>query len=100
MFLPKVEEIGDYFLTGNESLKMLNLPSAKYIGRNALKTNKKLRILNIPCIELIGPGFLCANRRLKIKYSLGFIDNVRVDTYDQVNHGSDRTIKISVKRYK
>ena len=98
--VPSVKYIGNRVLEKNTNLRELNMPYVQYIGKNFLNQNKILETLNMPSIEYIRKGFLSNNKRFQDKTPQDFIDNVRVNTCDQVNHRSDRTIKISVKRYK
>ena len=85
---PNVEEIGDFFLFINKSLKSLDLPNVKriegkylfpntlltrlnlpsvyaeFFGENFWRCNKSLTKLNLPNVEQIGDNFLQDNESL------------------------------------
>ena len=61
---PNVEEIGDFFLYINKSLKSLDLPNVKQIGGRCLFFNTSLTSLNLPSVEQIDYDFLYCNQLL------------------------------------
>ena len=63
---PNVEEIGDFFLFTNKSLKNLDLPNVKQIGGECLFFNSLLTGLNLPnvYVEFFGENFLQCNKSL------------------------------------
>ena len=61
---PNVEEIGDFFLLINKSLKSLDLPNVKWIGGECLFFNTLLTSLNLPSVEQINYEFLYGNQLL------------------------------------
>mgnify|MGYP002522472184 CR=1 FL=1 len=62
--LPKVEQIGEYFIEHNKALASIDLPAVKKIGYYFLGDNEILTSINLPNVEKIGDVFLCSNKML------------------------------------
>ena len=60
-----IEEIENFFLYENESLKSISLPNVITIGNDFLRVNLELKYININKIEKIGDNFLYFNNSLQ-----------------------------------
>lgn len=60
-----LEEIQDYFLNNNQTVKYLNLPKIKKIGNWFMMRNRFLVDINFPYLEEIGNYFLTYNETIK-----------------------------------
>ncbi len=61
---PKLEKVGNFFISHNTDLTELNLPSLKEVGSCFLYANYKLKIFNAPKLEHIGNNSLSINADL------------------------------------
>ncbi len=61
---PNATQIGDDFLSCNESLTSINLPNATQIGNSFLFKNRSLTSINLPNVTQIGDYFLGDNESI------------------------------------
>ena len=76
--LSKVREVGDGFLSSNESLMLLSMPELTSAGGSFLLSNKLLVGLNLPKLERAGHSFLRNHGRL-LRLSLPSVREVGDD---------------------
>ncbi|MBQ6027098.1 MAG: hypothetical protein IJL21_00895 [Alphaproteobacteria bacterium] len=64
LYAPKLETVGNEFLSSNKQLTELDLPSLKEVGHNFVSRNAFIRKFNAPLLEKTGSCFLMENQGL------------------------------------
>ena len=62
--MPKLERVGDDFLSDNEELTEADFPKLKEVGRNFLAYNAKIERINMPKLERVENNCLMLNKEL------------------------------------
>ena len=64
LYAPKLETVGNEFLSSNKQLTELDLPSLKVVGHNFVSHNAFIAKFNAPLLEKTGSCFLMENQGL------------------------------------
>ena len=86
-----IDEIGDAFLTDNETLKKIELLNVRKVGYNFLNANNVDVLLNMPNIEEVGSNFLENNRKIK---DIKFLKLKKVGNWFFYQHTGEKRINL------